>query len=209
VSVRWAVFDVGGVLVDETRMWRGWAEALGIGFDALWAALREDIAAGQSHLHTMRRLSPGTDIPALRRARLAEDAPRKADVFPDVRMALAGLATQGIGIGIAGNQPAGVAEALEALALPARFIATSARWGVAKPDAAFFARVSEACGVPPGEILYVGDRMDNDIAPALAAGMRAALIPRGLWSGIHDPGDVPTLAGLSALPDLVRGLASR
>lgn len=203
---RWAVFDVGGVLVDETRMWRGWAAALGVGFDALWAALREDAFAGRSHLHTVQRLAgPGADVRALRRARLAEDAPREEDLFPDARPALAALAARGVAVGVAGNQPEGVAEALEALRLPGvRFVATSARWRASKPDPAFFARVAEACGGvrAPGEIVYVGDRADNDAEPALAMGLQAALVPRGLWEGAPRPAP-PGARVLRGLLDLV------
>lgn len=205
--IAWAVFDVGGVLVDETRMWRGWAAALGVGFDALWDALREDVREGRSHLHTMQRLAPGVDIRALRRARLAEDAPREEDLYPDARGALAALEARGVAVGIAGNQPEGVAEALEALRLPARFVATSAQWGASKPDPRFFERVLGATGAEPARILYVGDRADNDAAPALAFGMRAALIPRGLWAGVHDPGDTPVVQSLADLPALLDTLA--
>lgn len=54
---------------------------------------------------------------------------------------------------------------------------------------AFFDRVAEVTPVLPGEILYVGDRLDNDIRPAAAAGMLTALIRRGPWGWIqqHDP----------------------
>jgi FMN phosphatase YigB (HAD superfamily) len=193
------VFDVGGVLVDETRMWQGWAEALSLPFDTLWSALREDIAQGISHRHTIQRLSPGVDAMALRRARLAGDAPIEADLYPDVRPAFAALRARGIRIGIAGNQPLEAAPALEALELGAEFIATSAGWGVQKPAPDFFARVAEACAARPEVITYVGDRVDNDVLPALAAGMRPAFIPRGLWAGI---GQSP-IPGIGSLTDLL------
>ncbi|WP_458793877.1 HAD hydrolase-like protein [Nocardia farcinica] len=38
---------------------------------------------------------------------------------------------------------------------------------------------------PADDILYVGDRLDNDIAPAKAVGMRTAFIQRGPWGWIH------------------------
>lgn len=192
------MFDVGGVLVDETRMWQGWAAALNLPFDTLWAALREDIAQGLSHRHTIERLCPAMDAMALRRARLAADAPTPADLYPDVRPAFAALRARGLRIGIAGNQPREAAPALAAMGLDADFIATSAGWGVQKPAPEFFARVVEACAAPPGAITYVGDRVDNDVLPALAAGMRAAFMPRGLWAGIG-PSPVPGIASLTEL----------
>ena len=165
-------------------MWRGWAEALAVPYDTIWEALRADIARGLSHRHTMQRLAPTHDIMAIRRARLAEDAPLAIDLYPDVRLAFAALRAAGARIGIAGNQPMEAKPALGALELGADFIATSAGWGVQKPDPRFFAHVAEACGVSPDDITYVGDRVDNDVLPALAAGMRAAYVPRGLWAGV-------------------------
>jgi FMN phosphatase YigB (HAD superfamily) len=50
--------------------------------------------------------------------------------------------------------------------------------GLRKPQPAFFARLIEACGAEPERMLMVGDRTDTDLAPALGAGMRAALVRR-------------------------------
>jgi FMN phosphatase YigB (HAD superfamily) len=36
-----------------------------------------------------------------------------------------------------------------------------------------------------GQILYVGDRLDNDILPARKAGMRTAFVRRGPWGYLH------------------------
>ena len=197
----WFVFDVGGVLVDEARVWRGWAETLAVPFDTLWDALRHDIAQGLSHRHTMQRLAPGQDIMAIRRARLAHDAPLEGDLYPDVRPAFAALRAQGHRIGIAGNQPLEAGPALTAMALGADFIATSAEWGVQKPDPRFFDHVIAHCGVAPAAITYVGDRVDNDILPAQAAGLRAAYVPRGLWAGVATAAPLPALQSLLHLAD--------
>jgi len=39
--------------------------------------------------------------------------------------------------------------------------------------------------IAPGEIAYVGDRLDNDVLPALAAGMKAVFVRRGPWGWMH------------------------
>jgi FMN phosphatase YigB (HAD superfamily) len=95
--------------------------------------------------------------------------------------------------------------------VPADFIASSARWGVEKPSPQFFAKVAEAAGAEPGEIAYVGDRLDNDVLPAAACGMAAVFLRRGPWGLAHD-GD-PRLAAaavrltdLGDLPDLIKNL---
>jgi FMN phosphatase YigB (HAD superfamily) len=64
------------------------------------------------------------------------------------------------------------------------------------------------------EILYVGDRLDNDIRPAAAAGLRTALIRRGPWAVIqqHDPdtATIPSmrLDSLAELPGLLAGVTA-
>jgi len=88
-------------------------------------------------------------------------------------------------VGLVGNQPSGVEDALRELGLRADVVASSGTWGVEKPDPAFFARVVESAGVPAAEICYVGDRVDNDILPAAAAGMVTAFLRRGPWGLVH------------------------
>ncbi|WP_312024840.1 HAD family hydrolase [Amycolatopsis balhimycina] len=103
------------------------------------------------------------------------------DLYPDVRPALATLQQKGLWVGLAGNQTAKAGSLLRKLDLPVDAIATSAEWGVAKPDPAFFRHVIELAGVAPNELLYVGDHCDNDVVAGHAAGLWTALIRRGPW----------------------------
>ncbi len=50
--------------------------------------------------------------------------------------------------------------------------------GVAKPDPAIFAFALRDLGCAPEEVLFVGDSLRLDIAPALAAGIDAVLLDR-------------------------------
>ena len=52
---------------------------------------------------------------------------------------------------------------------------------MSKPDPGFFRRMLEVTPGGPDEILYVGDRLDNDIRPAASLGLRTALIRQGPW----------------------------
>lgn len=184
--IAWVVFDVGGVLVDEARLIRGWADVLKLGEEEFTQKLREGIAAEKGIGGTIRALAPEVDIKAHRARLNGLEIPGEGDLYPDVRAGLASLRKAGLRIGIAGNQPAGVAEALTALGLDADFIATSHQWGVSKPDPGFFDEVLKATGAEPAQIAYVGDRIDNDVEPARAAGMRPVFIPRGIWGEVHD-----------------------
>jgi FMN phosphatase YigB (HAD superfamily) len=58
---------------------------------------------------------------------------------------------------------------------------------VQKPSPEFFARLAEDVGRPNAEIAYVGDRVDNDVEPALAAGMVAVHVRRGPWGHLQEP----------------------
>jgi FMN phosphatase YigB (HAD superfamily) len=79
-------------------------------------------------------------------------------------------------------------EQLRSLGIEAEVLAMSGEMGVAKPDPAFFTRALELMGEPPpGSVAYVGDRIDNDVVPAAAAGMRAVWIRRGPWGVIQQP----------------------
>jgi FMN phosphatase YigB (HAD superfamily) len=108
------------------------------------------------------------------------------DLYPDVRACLATLREKGFKVLIAGNQPREAERALHALDLAADVIASSAGWGVSKPDPRFFDRVIEAAGEPAANIAYVGDRVDNDVIPAHAAGMTAVFLRRGPWGWMHE-----------------------
>lgn len=200
--ISWVVFDVGGVLVDEARLIRGWAEVLELTEEAFTQKLREGIAAEKGIGGTIRELAPHMDIKAHRARLNGLEIPGEADLYPDVRAGLGALRKAGFRVGVAGNQPPGVAEALESLGLDADFIATSAQWGVSKPDPGFFAEVVRAAGAEPARIAYVGDRLDNDVEPARAAGMHPVFIPRGLWGEVHDVRDLGGCLRITSLTDL-------
>src|SRR3954465_5965770 len=125
--------------------------------------------------------------PRVRRAR-GSGLPRHEalyDVYPDAAAALARLRAAGVRVGFAGNQPAGAETALDDLVADGELVATSAAWGVAKPDPAFFMRITGELGLPAAEIAYIGDRVDLDVLPAAAAGMFTVHLRRGPWGTVQ------------------------
>ena len=76
--------------------------------------------------------------------------------------------------------------------------------GAPKPDARIFRAASEKAGVPPAQILHVGDDPVLDVAGASSAGMRAVLLNRPELGKGNGPGDYPELLGLDELEPLLR-----
>ena len=56
---------------------------------------------------------------------------------------------------------------------------------LALPGPATIARLIEAAGLPAAEIVYVGDRVDNDALPASRAGLVSVFLRRGPWGVIQ------------------------
>ncbi|MGW3114363.1 HAD family hydrolase [Streptomyces sp. NPDC001091] len=184
--IRAAVFDVGECLVDETTEFGTWADWLGVPRHTFSAVFGAVIAQGRDHREVFEEFRPGFDLAEERERRAAAGVSQvfgESDVYPDVRDTLATLRADGLWLGIAGNQDEHAARVLrELFATDVDLIGTAADWGVSKPDPAFFARLTSMVPAEPDEILYVGDRLDNDLRPARRAGMHTALIHRGPWA---------------------------
>jgi FMN phosphatase YigB (HAD superfamily) len=153
-----------------------------------YAALGAVIARGGYHREVFELFRPGMDVRAeARRLGIAgkSDLVSLDDLYPDALECLRQLAADGYRLGIAGNQPTPAADVLRQLGIEFDLVATSEGWGVSKPDPAFFARIAAELALPAQAIAYVGDRVDNDIAPAHAAGMVAVFVRRGPWAWIQ------------------------
>jgi len=185
--IRAVWFDVGEVLINETREYHTWADWLGIPrhtFSAMFGAV---IARGEDYRDVFGYFRPGFDLDAERQARLDAglgEYLNAADLYPDVRPCLQALKDAGYFVGIAGNQTARVGRFLRELNVPYDILATSDDWGLTKPDPAFFRELIEVSGHQPGETAYVGDRLDNDLRPAAAAGIHTVSVKRGPWGYI-------------------------
>jgi FMN phosphatase YigB (HAD superfamily) len=120
------------------------------------------------------------------------------DLFADALPCFAALRARGLRLGAAGNMYAHHEEFLRPYV---DFVGSSERWGVEKPAGGFFTRVVEEAGVPATEIAYVGDRVDNDVLPALAAGLQAVRVRRGAHADVESPEGTITIDSLAELPE--------
>ena len=204
-SDRWVCLDVGETLIDETRIWSTWADALGVPRLTFHARLGATIAQGGDFREVFKAFG-GEDW----RQRLPEVEAiyagfRPDDLYPDAARSVDALRGDGYRVAIVANQPAARDEQLRASGIEAEVMAMSDAMGVAKPTPEFFARALDLMGSPPsGQVAYVGDRVDNDVLPAIAAGMRAVWLRRGPWGVIQQlpDGVVPALV-VGSLDELV------
>ena len=188
---RAVVFDVGETLIDETRMWEQAADAAGVPRFTLMGVLGGLAARGESHTRAWTLL--GVDG--------AASTWNEEDFYPDARPAIDALRSRGLRVAAVGNTPTAT-EAM--LGKHLEVLGSSERWGVAKPEPEFFDRIVSGVGLDPGEIAYVGDRVDNDVEPALTAGMVAVHIRRGPWGYLHEPpAQALSVESLTDLPDVL------
>jgi FMN phosphatase YigB (HAD superfamily) len=191
-------FDVGETLVDEERVWREVAAAAGLAPHVVWAALGKTIERGEDHHEVWRHL--GVDRPA---GVWDEVAYSSDDLYPDALACLRRVRSSGLLVGVAGNQSAGMEEWARAT-LPADVVTSSTSLGVRKPDPRFFERLVELARARPEEVAYVGDRADNDAAPAVETGLVAFHLRRGPWGQLQEtPEGAIAIDLLAELPALL------
>ena len=203
VADKWVCLDVGETLIDETRVWTVWANVLGITPLTLMAGLGAAIVAGDHRgvADILGRTDWRDFQPEVERR---YGGFQEVDLYPDARPALDALRDAGYRLAIIANQPAQRTADLRALGIEAEVIVMSEELGVHKPDPGFFSRSLELMGDPdPADVAYVGDRLDNDVRPAAAAGMRAVWLRRGPWAALDESDPIDAALVVDSLDELV------
>ena len=207
--MRWVCLDVGETLIDETRLWGAWADELEVPRLTFFAALGGVIARGQEHNDVFGYFGLPRDTWRARQGSVEErlGGLRAEDLYPDALPALAALRAGGYRLAVIANQPALRHRQLVAAGVDVDVMAMSQELSVAKPAPEFFLRSLELMGSPPpGDVAYVGDRIDNDVLPAAAAGLRAVWIRRGPWAHLQQ---LPPDASPALVVDSLDELAAR
>jgi HAD superfamily hydrolase (TIGR01509 family) len=181
-------FDIGGVMYDDTVYARALDRALrelgarfsDDAFAAEYAAARAAQSGSFRDRLARRFLGPAADVEALERAAARHWAYPPGSLYPDVLPCLRALAP-GHRIGVVANQPSAVREALvrDGVAPLIELWNISEDVGFEKPDPRLYSGAVAATGVPPERTVMVGDRLDRDVRPARAAGMRTVWVLRG------------------------------
>ncbi len=191
--LRWIFFDIGNVILNDDPAMAVYyheifkvIEAQGnhVTFDQLLADREEFILNQQDGKHyisvALKHL--GRKIWAQHeqhiRDYLMENWAKISPLMPAIVPVIQQLAKK-YNLGLLANQPANVIEVLEQHDLLKYFKlhGISQVVGLSKPDPAFFHWALEQANCPAEQALMLGDRIDNDIRPAKAVGLKTLWFP--------------------------------
>ena len=177
-AIQWVFLDIGSTLVDESLAVRRRVErtvaGTGVSAEDLYHCMVElcktdpkgyQLAAAEFGLQTVPWDS-------------ADERP-----YPQAAGCL-GRLHERYRIGVVANQVPGCEGRLRAMGLLPYIdlIVASVEEGVSKPDPRIFEIALQRAGCEAQKALMVGDRIDNDIRPARALGMKTVWLRQGLGS---------------------------
>ena len=203
-EINWIFFDLGSTLIDETAADARRITEMISGTDITEEAYRE------KRLEMIQKGLNG-DLSTIDYYGLTKTPWHSEDEvpYPDVVSTLTELKQRGYKLGVVANQNYGTEQRLKQWNLLQFFdsIAASAELGMAKPDPEIFEWALNQANCCPQNAIMVGDRMDNDIAPANRLRMHTVRLLRGLGA-CHNPQSVDekpeyTISSLSELLDLI------
>ena len=181
--IDWVFFDLGSTLIDETE-----ADLHRIR-DMITGTGVTEKAYCEKRFEMIRK-GIGGDQGAIEFFGLTKTPWHSEDEKPyeDTIPVLTELKRRGIRLGIIANQPLGTKDRLEKWLMIELFdvIAASAELGISKPDPAIFQWALEQANCIAQNAMMVGDRLDNDIAPANRMGIHSVRLLRGIGA-YHEP----------------------
>lgn len=204
MKATWLFFDMGSTIMNETpameKRIRDSIAGTDITFEAFAAKMAEFRAMGmREDLATFDYFEIHQRTPW----------PRDAEIpYPEAEAVLRNLKERGYRLGIIASQPLGSEQRLARFGLRDFFdvICASAEEGLDKPDPALYRRALTRAECAPEDAVMIGDRTDNDVAPAKSLGMQTVLIRQGYGGHdvIHHEGEIPdaTVDGLLELLDI-------
>ena len=198
----WLFFDIGSTLIDETvcyeKRFREISTAAAVSYDTIYETALALYKKGEKGDHTCAK-QYDTALPKWHH----ELETPYADAIDTVRC----LKARGYRLGIIANQGLGTEDRLRRFGLHSFFdvILSSAEEGISKPDPAIFLRALDRACCKPQDAYMIGDRLDNDIVPAKALGMRTVRILQGFgkYAIPRSDAETPDMA-VTSLSDLLQ-----
>jgi FMN phosphatase YigB (HAD superfamily) len=197
--ISWVFFDLGSTLVDESQadlqrfeVVRQILAAGGrpTGHEELVRCIEAAAAgfSGRFFAGMLDRLGldPGLAGEVLRGAPYSHDRER---LYPGTAELLSDLAGS-YRLSVIANQGLGAEGRLKAWGIRDHFasVHSSAELGLEKPDPRIFENALRAASCPAGEAVMVGDRLENDMAPAKKLGFKTIRVVQGI-ARVQQPRD--------------------
>lgn len=174
-NIKWIFFDVGSTLVDESKAYEERlkivAETANVSYEYAY----------QTALQFYKENKKG-DLEIIKLLNVKKPAWRHEDeiLYCETEECLRKLSEK-YNIGVIANQSSGTEKRLKEFGILQyiSLIIASAEEGVAKPDKRIFEIALDRAICKPQQAVMVGDRIDNDIIPAKAVGMKTIWIKQG------------------------------
>lgn len=202
-NYKWLFFDIGSTLINEEKAYQDRIEQAiaetNITYDTFYQRMLVLFQEGQKG-----------DLIALQEYGL-ERPKWKSELeilYPDAKIVLETLHNR-YKIGIIANQLSGLEERLKKVAIRQwiDLIISSADCGFSKPSSKIFQLALQRALCSASSAIMIGDRLDNDIAPAKALDMKTIWIKQGFsaYSPIQSPSEEPDFT-VNSLSDLLKVL---
>ncbi|MBQ3528319.1 MAG: HAD family hydrolase [Clostridia bacterium] len=203
-NIKWIFFDIGSTLSDESECYR-------IRFEEITRNTEITAREFEEKVIEFSRQNKKGDWAAAEYFGLPMPAWHKEveKLYREAENVICVLSSKGYKIGIIANQSPGTAERLKKWGVLKyiEIILASAEEGVSKPDPEIFKRALCKADCLPENAVMIGDRLDNDIAPAKALGMKTIWIKQGYFKYVEqyteDEKPDCTINNLSVLLELL------
>jgi HAD superfamily hydrolase (TIGR01509 family) len=203
--IKWVFFDVGNVLLNDDPLM---AERFRMLYEAVRAAghnvsfeqlcrQREQLILEERESLYFLRICAGylteqqkDDLLRAYDEKFRAAYLRYSPPTPGIEAVLKAL-KQRFKLGLAANQVRECRGALEELGWLDYFdvVGISEEMGIGKPAEEFFQCLLEEGQCRPTDAIMIGDRVDNDVAPAKAVGMKTICVLMDVWSKGYEPAD--------------------
>ena len=181
-ELQWLFFDIGSTLVDESKAYEHRIKDTIADSNITYEHFYETM------LNFWRQGKKGdTEVARLFNLKLGKWHSEDEFLYPETHNCLEKL-SQKYKIGIIANQVLGTKDRLAKMGILKYIdlIVASAEVGVSKPDLEIFKIASDRAMCKPEQAVMIGDRLDNDIAPAKQLGMKTVWIRQG-FGGLAIP----------------------
>lgn len=177
--IKWLFFDLGSTLIDETE-----CEEFRIK-DLLRQSsiLTREILNEKYREYTSKNCSPYKEIIKKYRLKEVEWPTNLEKLYPGVPSILEHLVKK-YHLGVIANQRYGTKQRLEQYGIRKYFdiVISSSELGVSKPSLEIFQNALTSAKCNPEEAYMIGDRLDNDIEPAVKLNLHTIWVRQGLFA---------------------------